>query len=567
MNIFSKHELAILLLGIAIMLGVARLAGEFFRKIKLPIVVGEIIAGIVIGPSVFGYMFPEAFEYLFNGSQKIRYTLDGIIQISMVFLLLIAGMEVDLSSVLRQGKTVMRISFFTIIIPFAMGILAVLAAPSIFGASHNPMLALFMGIAISITALPIVAKILIETKLIQSDFGVIVLASALINDLVGWILFSMMIGIAETGSATPATVIFTAVLAISLAIFIITAVRWIVNTMVLWLQAHTEWPGGIISFTIIICLIFAAISEAIGVHAIFGAFLAGVAIGDSPHLRNETRNVISQFVNNIFTPLFFVSIGMAVHLTEDFNLILTLFILALVFAGKISGSAVGGTLSRMAKNEYLALGFAMSATGTMQIILGFIALQYNIIARDLFTSLVITAIITSLVAAPLMKKFIKTATTMDILELFHRQLFLFLSENIRAEEAIEILSQKAALKTKLAATEITLKVLEREAIMSTGIGCGIAVPHAQIHALPKPLIAVGVSRSGVDFNSPDGKPAHLIFLILTPHGDTASQIQILAQISNIFLDERVRNESMNATSFNEFIAVIKNAIFTQNKSA
>ncbi len=284
-------------------------------------------------------------------------------------------------------------------------------------------------------------------------------------------------------------------------------------------------------------------------------------------MRNETRNVINQFVNNIFTPLFFVSIGMAVDFTSDFNLPITALILIIVFTGKIVGSFIAGKTSGMPKNEYLALGFAMSATGTMQIILGFIALQYAIINREIFTALVITAMVTSITAAPMLVLLLKIGSKMPIHEIFQRQLFMYIPESITSKEAIEMLSQKATHTSGLSGLHITEKVLARERIMSTGIGFGIAVPHAQLDGLQKPLIAVGISREGVDFNAPDGLPAHLIFLILTPGHDTNAQIQILAQIANIFLDERTRNAAIHAASFNEFIAVIKNAVFEKTKSS
>lgn len=126
-----------------------------------------------------------------------------------------------------------------------------------------------------------------------------------------------------------------------------------------------------------------------------------------------------------------------------------------------------------------------------------------------------------------------------------------------AADAIRELSLKAGAKTGLPPETIAEKVFQREILMSTGIGSGIAVPHARIDELKKPVIAVGISRIGIDFDAPDGKPAHLIFMILTPEKDPDSQVQILSHLSNIFLDERILNESMNAESFNEFFTAIK----------
>ena len=331
---FTKHEVTVFLLGIAFMLGAAKVMGELFRRLGLPSMVGEIVAGILIGPTLLARLAPDFHRWIFPWGSRTGIAQEGLVQLAIVFLLLIAGMEVDLSSVWRQGKTVARVSIITMLIPFALGASLAWFFPGFLGADRTVILMLFMGIALAITALPIVAKILMDMNLIQTDFGILVLTSALVNDLAGWILFSIVIHVMDTGSAEGPPLFLTVALTLSVAVMIITVVRFLINLLLPWIQAKTEWPGGVISFTIIIALLFSALTEAIGVHAIFGAFLAGIAIGDSQHLKRHTRDVIGQFVNNIFTPLFFVSIGMMVDFVRNFDIALALALLAALLRGE-----------------------------------------------------------------------------------------------------------------------------------------------------------------------------------------------------------------------------------------
>ncbi len=556
---FSKNEITVLLLGIAAMLFAARLFGEIFRRLRLPSMTGEIVAGIIIGPTLLGRAAPEFYRWIFPGASRVGIVEEGLAQLSMIFLLFIAGMEVNLSSALYQGRTVLRVSFLTILIPFIFGAATAWFAPSLFGAQRNTILTLFIGIAMSITALPIVAKILMEQKLIQTDFGMLVLASALLNDLAGWILFSIIIHMMNTGGVDAVSLLITAVLTVSTSVVIITAGRYIINRSLPWIQAKTEWPGGVISITIILGLLFSALTEVLGAHAIFGAFLAGIAVGDSPHFTRHTRDIIAQFVNNFFTPLFFVSIGMMTDFAVNIDIVLVLVLLALTYAGKMSGAFLGGYFSGMERRESLAVGGAMSATGTMQIILALIAMNYRLIGRDIFASLVFVAVFTSLVGSPLMRLFLKSKKTMNLLDFTEKRLFISSLASRNREGAIAELVAKAALKTGVPADFIAEKVIERENLMGTGIGFGIAVPHARMKEITSTVIVTGKSAAGIDFNAPDGKPAHIIFLVLTPYDDPEAQIKALSEISNIFLDESVREQSIRAAGFNEFYTVLKMA--------
>ena len=321
MSIFNKSDIVILFLSLALMLGLAKIIGELFTRMKLPSVIGEILAGIILGPTILGRLSPDIYTTCFPaGNSRIFIALEAFILIGVVFLLLTAGLEVELSSVIKQGKSVILISSLSIIFPFTIGACVVIFFPGLFGVSEGSFtFAIFIGISLSITALPLIAKILLNLKLFHSEFGMLIMASAVIKDLIGWLIFSVNIQLLETGSINFYNMAKTLALTVLIAAIALTLLRYLINLTLPWIQAKTEWPGGVITFTIITGLILSAVAESAGTHAILGAFLAGIAIGDSPHLREQTRNTISQFIDNIFAPLFFVSIGLRIDFIANFN--------------------------------------------------------------------------------------------------------------------------------------------------------------------------------------------------------------------------------------------------------
>ena len=165
------------------------------------------------------------------------------------------------------------------------------------------------------------------------------------------------------------------------------------------------WPGGLISLTLAFCFLGAAFTEGIGIHAIFGAFIVGVALGDSDHFSEKAKEIVHQFINNIFSPLFFVSIGLRVNFIQNFDLKVVLIILVIAFSGKILGAGLGAYLGGFSKREALATGFGMNARGAMEIILGLVALEVHLIGETIFVALVVMALLTSITSGPFMKIF------------------------------------------------------------------------------------------------------------------------------------------------------------------
>ncbi len=406
----AHNELIVLLLSISAMLIISRIFAELGKKFKLPIVMGELIVGIILGPTILGMINPELFNFLFPRTGNIPIALDGIFSLSVIMLLFVAGMEVQLSLVLKQGKVAVYTSMFSMIIPFFTGFAVAWFFPEIFSISneHGPKLlfALFFGTALSISALPVIARILMDMNLFKTNIGMVIIASAMFNDLIGWLIFSVILSMTNHSQTDHLSLGYTIMYIIGFGLFMLTIGKKIIDKTLPWMQTKLSWPGGVLSISLGICLLSAAFTEAINIHAILGAFIAGIAFGDSVHLREQAREIIHQFVTNFFAPLFFVSIGLKVNFIENFDPLIVAIVLILAFLGKVIGATIGARLGGMSKNNSIAVGFGMNARGAMEIILGTLALNAGLISKPIFVALVIMALVTSLTSGPLMKKFI-----------------------------------------------------------------------------------------------------------------------------------------------------------------
>ena len=635
----SYEQVTVFLLAFGVLLGTARLLGEIAKRLGQPTVLGEILAGIVLGATVLGnpailgedgvnvrfyqwlfptYVLDEANEPVKlvrvqkdgEGHEEVRpspddparemvvvdpeeakdtdsvplpvdheKTYDGgflamtmFLNLSAVFLLLVAGLEVDLSVVWKQGKAALLVSLMGMLLPFAAGFGLAYALPGTLGFDfeHGQKLpfALFLGIAMSITALPVIAKILMDLNMFRSDMGMLIMSSAMVNDLLGWIGFAMVLalvaagveaaaagGVADTGGATTGLLV-TVGWTLLFVGGMLTVGRWLVHKSLPFIQAHSSWPGGVLGFVLSVSLVCAAATEAIGIHSIFGAFIAGVAIGDSKHLRARTRETIEQFINNIFAPLFFAGIGLRVNFIEGFDLWAVLIVLVVAILGKLIGCYFGAIWAGLTRRESAAIGMGMSARGAMEIILAQLAMNQGLITEKLFVAIVVMAISTSLIAGPAMQAILRQKQKRRLADVIAEKTFAGRLDATTRQDVIRELAAVAAPAAGIDAEPIADAVWRREMMQSTGLPGGIAVPHARLKNLAKPLVAVGQSPRGVDFDATDGSRAQIVCLLLTPADQPEAQLELLAAVAEAFHNREARRDSLSAANFTEFKAAL-----------
>jgi Kef-type K+ transport system membrane component KefB/mannitol/fructose-specific phosphotransferase system IIA component (Ntr-type) len=552
----TAAEVTTFLLSISIMLFFAKLLGEIFLKLNQSAVIGEILAGIILGPTILGTLFPDLIQWLFPAQGNLKNALDGITILAVIVLLLLSGIEIDLRTVFRLQSSVALTSLMGILIPFILVFGITFAIPDVFGIppDNEFTFALLIGAAIAISSFPVIAKQLIDLDILRTPIGYVIISSAMLNDLIGWVLFAVIIGILGTAGLNLSLIqiIIFIILFLVLVLFI---GRKISNKMVPVIQDKFSYPGSILNFIMIIGFLSAAFTDFAGVHAVLGAFIAGIAVGDSVHLKEKTRDIIQQFITNIFAPLFFVSIGLRINLIEAFNLKIVLILLFLSLVSKGAGSALGARLSGLEKDDAAAVGFGMSSGSIMGIIIGLIALQYELISAEIFGALVITALVSSIAGTPLMKYYFDKKKSMSLPGLLNADLLVFTNKKNKTD-IIKDLVNLAASKFNLDKDAVLTDVLEREAASDTGIVNYLAIPYART-TFKKPVIAVAINTMGVDFHSFDESLSKVIVLLLTPQKEHSLQLKLLADIARRFRDREKIEKLLKIEDKNKLISYMK----------
>jgi Kef-type K+ transport system membrane component KefB/mannitol/fructose-specific phosphotransferase system IIA component (Ntr-type) len=556
----SPHDVMTMFMALATLLGCAKLAAELMQKIGQPSILGEISVGIFLGPTVLGHYRPHLYETLFPTTGPMPIVLDTVTTLGVVFFLLTAGLEIDLRSIFRQGKSALLVSIFGVAFPFAAGFLAASTFPNYMGAASGGgenilIFALFVGTALSISALPVIAKILMDLNLLRTEVGTVIISSAMFDDLVGWILFSFVLGMLHppAGSTAGEGVKHTIVLVLVFVGLTLTLGSWLIDKILPVLQAHTTWPGGVLGFVFTLTLAGAAFTEYAGIHAVFGAFVIGIAIGESGHLRKRTSEHIHQIVTNVFAPFFFASIGLRTNFAASFHLGLTLTVIGVACVGKLVGAGWGARLGGMDKTSSLVVGLAMNARGAMEIILGILALQAGLIRETMFVALVIMALFTSLLSAPAINFLVSRRRKLTLKDTVEAKLFLpHLTAKTRLG-ALKEMCEVAADAVSNAPERLFRLVSERERVLASGWENELAVPYARVNGLIRPLVVVA-KTDGIDFDARDGKRARLIMLILT--GDNQSQHDLLGDASELFSHKEAVDRAVDAKNFMELVAAL-----------
>jgi Kef-type K+ transport system membrane component KefB/mannitol/fructose-specific phosphotransferase system IIA component (Ntr-type) len=552
----TSSEVTVFLLSISIMLFFAKFLGEIFVRLNQSAVIGEILAGIILGPTILGTLFPELSQWMFPGEGNLKTAMDGITILAVVVLLLLSGIEIDLRTVFRLQSSAALTSFIGILILFILLLIYLVVNPGIFGLASEDRLAfaLLIGAAITITSFPVILKQLVDLNMLRTPAGYVIISSAMINDLIGWILFGIIIGIAGTAGfnlSAAQVILFIFVFLIIVLFF----GRKISNRIVRVIQDKFSYPGSILNFIMIIGFLSAALTSFAGVHAVLGALIAGIAVGDSVHLKEKTRQIIQQFISNIFAPLFFVSIGLRINLIENFNLQMVLFLLFISILAKGFGSAIGAHLGGLDRDDAAAVGFGMSSGNIMGLIAGVTAWQFGLITSEIFAALVITALVFSAAGTPFMKFYFDKKLSLSFPGLLNPDLLLFTNKENKNEIISDLVSLVSS-KFNLDRETILAEILQREESTHTGMSNSLAVPHARIN-YKKPLMAVAINTKGIDFHSFDNSLSKIIVLLLTPKKEYNLQLKLLADIAGRFRDKNKPERIFEIKDKNELISYMK----------
>lgn len=405
----SHDDVLVLLVQVAILLFAARALGEVAQRLNLPSVVGEIMAGIILGPSLLSGLVPAVGAWIVPQSALQGYLLEVVSMIGAMFLLLITGLETDLALIRRHARTAIGVSAGGIVVTFSSGFLLGQWLPDyMMGDPGNRLVfALFVATAMSISAIPVIAKVLMDMNLMRRDVGQTIIAAGMSDDSVGWILLSIVAGLA-TGGSVSAGGIFQAVgsvLAFMLLSF--TAGRWLVKKTLDFVQDEVRSTDRLVTLVVVLTFAWGAITQALGLEAVLGAFVMGILFGQMPRLPEEVHHKLITMSLAVFTPIFFAVAGLKVNvrsLLDPGLLALALVVIFVAAAGKIAGTYAGARLiGRRDHWTALSFGAGLNARGAMEIIIATIGLSLGILSQDMFSIIVVMAMATSLMAPPALR--------------------------------------------------------------------------------------------------------------------------------------------------------------------
>jgi Kef-type K+ transport system membrane component KefB/nucleotide-binding universal stress UspA family protein len=406
----SGEELfARLMLAMAVVIIVARIGGILVARIGQPRVMGELVAGILLGPSLLEKLAPQVSGFIFPGPVVAALTAGA--DIGLAFYMFLVGLELDarlLKGRLRQAAVISNAS---VIVPMALGLAIAIPLHATFGGPKGslPAFALFMGVSMSITAFPVLARILVERRMIQRPVGVIAMASAAVDDVTAWGLLALATAVAgaTTGSEDP--VLKTArilALAILFVTVMLTVVRRLLARLAIVVDEAGHVPTSWLGIVFVAVLLSGAVAGHIGIAPIFGAFVLGIVMPRREALTRDVSHRLEDFVAIVLLPLFFVVAGLKadVFKVATFDLIgLTLLLVTVAIAAKFLSAAVAARLTGATGREALAVGALMNTRGLTELIVLNIALNAEIIGRELFTMLVIMALVTTFMTGPLLR--------------------------------------------------------------------------------------------------------------------------------------------------------------------
>ncbi len=398
----------IFILQIILLIAVGRGLGEVMQRFGQPSVMGELLAGVILGPSIFGALWPEARSAIFPANAEQKALIDGIAQFGVLLLLLLTGMETDLKLVRKVGKAAITISIAGIVVPFCCGFaLGQFLPESLLPHPEQRLVAsLFLGTALSISSVKIVAVVVREMNFMRRNVGQIIVATAVIDDTIGWVIIAVIFSLASRGHLDLMSVVQAVAGTLAFLAVSFTIGRQLVFRLIRWANDTLVSQAAVITVILLLMSGMALITHWIGVHTVLGAFVAGVLVGESPILTKQIDERLRGLISSLFMPIFFGLAGLSADLTvlKDPDLLMLTALLVLIASiGKFGGAFVGGALGGLGHKESFALASGMNARGSTEVIIATIGLSMGVLSQNMFTMIVTMAIVTTMAMPPMLR--------------------------------------------------------------------------------------------------------------------------------------------------------------------
>ena len=407
MHYLNETHILLFLIQLLLLLSVARTLGVLCKRIGIPALAGEIVTGVLLGPTILGRFMPAVHARLFPPDAIQFAMLDTVAWLGVFFLLLSVGFEVDLTrALLRQGKGALSVGVIGVLIPVAVAFpIFWFVDDGYWGpkASRHSF-ALFLAVASSITAISVVARVLRDLEIVKTETGRLILSSCAVNDVFGWILFTSVVTLATSGGQA----FYRGLLAL-VGVIAFVAVSLSMGAYVLRHAARrvkaTRLPDTAALLTLVtsVGLVCGIVTHAIGIHAILGFYLAGVMVGSvEEEITFEQRESLSDTVHAIFVPVFFSTIGIKVDFFTHIDIVITSLFTIVAVGGKFVGAWMGARLARVPNPAATLVAVAFIPGGAMEIVVGILALELGLVSQTAFVGIIFAALFSSVVVGPLM---------------------------------------------------------------------------------------------------------------------------------------------------------------------
>ncbi|MCO4748045.1 MAG: cation:proton antiporter [Proteobacteria bacterium] len=405
MHYLDESHILLFLLQLIVLLGVARTLAAICVQSGIPALAGEILAGVALGPTLFGRYAPGLQAQLFPQDAVQSTMLETVSWLGVFFLLLASGFHVDAGQALKSGKAAMLVGIVGVVVPIAMGApIFALLDPALHGPSADGLsFALFVGVAGSITAISVVARALDDLGLAGTPEGTLALSACAINDLFGWLLFSVVMTVATAEVLVPVDLALTTFAAIGFVGVCILLGSRVIGLAALGVRKTSlSQPAAIQALVVGAGLVCGAATQWLGIHAILGFFIAGTMAGTAKGVSNEMRESLSDTMHAVFVPLFFATLGVKIDFFDGFEPTVVAVFTSVAMGGKFIGAWLGARLGGVPPRQAVFLGLVFTPGGAMEIVVATLALELRLIGQPVFVAIVFAALLSSITAGPLM---------------------------------------------------------------------------------------------------------------------------------------------------------------------
>lgn len=403
----SPIEIESFLLQIAVLLGVAYVGGQVFKRWKQPTLIGNIIAGVLLGPTILGHWFPEFQILIFKPDQTQANMLSAITWVGLLLFLMEAGIDVNLNVLKRTGSQSIWVSAGGLVIPMISGFTLGALIPENFliKSSDRFTLSLFLAVSMSISALPPIAMVLREKSMLRHKIGQIALGSAMLDDIVAWILVAVMTSLYLTGHFDGLAAAKTTGAALTFLGISYSVARPLMTRFISWHNGISPGASAQLSILIFFGITGGVITSWLGLESALGVFVVGILIGAAPSLQKNAVHALSLIVSAFLAPLYFGLAGLRLNLWSvlEWNTSgLLLTVLSVAFVSKLIGVYLGAWIAGLSKWERVTLGFGMNARGGTEIIIATIGLSIGLLSKEIYSIIIVMAVVTVILAVPLM---------------------------------------------------------------------------------------------------------------------------------------------------------------------